>query len=104
MNYIGKIAHVLKHSRRRCVIGPFDKIIYEGSIWTGHRDALYFILHKSIFLHFVHYGKIFYDKYITSYYRNKYIDDDGSCVFPKKKLESNTMHNIKRLIQIDIIF
>ena len=28
MNDIGKIAHVLKNSRGRCVIGSFDKILH----------------------------------------------------------------------------
>ena len=40
MNDIGKRAHVLKHSHGRCVIGSFDKILHEGSIWTGHRAVL----------------------------------------------------------------
>ena len=83
MNNIGKMAHVLKHPHGRCVVGPFDKNLHGGSIWTGHRDFISFILHKSIFLHFVHHGTRFYDKYITSDYRNKYTDDDGSGVFPK---------------------
>ena len=85
MNDIGKIEHVLKDSHGRCVVGFSDKILHEGSIWTGYRAVLYFILHKSIFLHFVHHGTIFYDKYITSDYRKKYIDDDGSGVFPITK-------------------
>ena len=32
MNDIGKRAHALKHSHRRCVVGAFDKILNEGSI------------------------------------------------------------------------
>ena len=40
MNDIGKRAHVLNHSHRRCIIGAFDKILHEGSIWTSHRSAL----------------------------------------------------------------
>ena len=40
MNDIGKIAHVLKHSHGRCVIGTFYKILHEGSIWTGHGAVL----------------------------------------------------------------
>ena len=40
MNDIGKRAHVLKHSHGRCVIGSFDKILLEGSIWKGHRAFL----------------------------------------------------------------
>ena len=64
MNGIGKRLHVLKHSHGRSVIGSFDKKLYGGSIWTGHRAVLSFILHKSIFPHFVHNGTRFYDKYI----------------------------------------
>ena len=84
MNDIGKRAHVLKHSHGWCVIGSFDKILQEGSTWTGHRAVLSFILHRSIFLHFVHNGTRFYDKYISSKNRIKYIDDDGSGVLPKQ--------------------
>ena len=86
MNDIGKIAHVLKHSHGRCVIGYFDKNLHEGSIWTGHRAVLSFILHKSIFLHFVHNGTRFYEKYISSKNMTKYIDDDGSGVSPKQQV------------------
>ena len=59
MNEIRKIAHVLKHSHRRCVIDIFDKSLYERSIWNCHRSVLLFILHKSIFIHFVNNGTIF---------------------------------------------
>ena len=65
MKEIGKISDVLKHSHGSCVIGAFDKILHEGSIWTGHRAVLYFILHKSIFIHFLHNGTKFYEKYIS---------------------------------------
>ena len=64
MNDIGKRAHVLKHSNERFVVGTFDEILHEGSIWDGPRAVLFFIFKKSIFLHFVHYGTKFYDKYI----------------------------------------
>ena len=66
MNDIGKRAHVLKHSHGRCVIGASDNFFHEGYIWTGHIAGLSFILHKSIFIHFVHNGTKFYDKYISS--------------------------------------
>ena len=46
INDIGKRAHVLKHSHGRCVIGSFDKMLHEGSLWTGHRAVLSFILQK----------------------------------------------------------
>ena len=35
MNDIGKRAHVIKHSNGRCFVGSFDKILHEGSLWTG---------------------------------------------------------------------
>ena len=66
MNDIGKRAHVLKHSQKKYVVGAYDNILHEGSIWTGHRNVLSFILHKSIFLHFVHHGTKFYERYINS--------------------------------------
>ena len=86
INDIRKRSNVLKHSHGRCVVGDFDKILHEGSICTGHIDILFFILHKSICLHFVHHGKIFYDKYITSDDRKKCIDDDGSGFISKQKV------------------
>ena len=78
--------HLLKHSHGRCVIGYFDKILHEGSTWTGHRAVLSFILHKSRFLHFVHNGPRFYEKYISSKNKKQYIVDDGSGVFPKQEV------------------
>ena len=48
INYIGKRAHVLKHSHGRCVVGPFDNILHEGSIWDGHRDVLSIAVHVDI--------------------------------------------------------
>ena len=65
---------------------PLIKKIHEGSIWTGHISVLSFILHKSIFPHFVHHGTRFYEKHITSDDKKKYMDDDGSGVFPKTKV------------------
>ena len=84
MNDIGKRAHVLNHSHGGCVFGGFDKILHEGYIWIGHRAVLSFILHKSIFLHFVRNGTRFYEKYISSKNKKEYIDDDRSGVFPKQ--------------------
>ena len=64
MNDIVKRAHVLNFSHGRCVVGALEKILYEGSIWTGPRAVIYFTLHKSIYLYFIHHGTNFYDKYI----------------------------------------
>ena len=85
INDIGKRAHVLKHLHGKCVVGTFDKILHKGSISTGNRYVLSFILQISICIHFVHNGIIFYDKYISSDLKNKHIDDEGSGVFTKTK-------------------
>ena len=66
INDIGKRAHVMKHSYGRCVIVNCDKTLHEVSICTGYRAVILFILQKSIFIHFVHNGTRFYDKYISS--------------------------------------
>ena len=40
---------------------------HEGSIWTIQRAFIPFILHKTIFIHFVHHGTKFYDRCIKAY-------------------------------------
>ena len=59
MDDIGKIAHVLKHSHKRCVVVDFDKNLHTGYICTGPTAVISFILKKSIFLHFVHHSTKF---------------------------------------------
>ena len=86
MNDIGKRAHVLKHSHGRCVVSAFDKLLHERSIWTGPKTVISFVLHRSIFLHFVHHGTKFYWKYINTDDRKQYIDDDGSGIYSKTEL------------------
>ena len=86
MNDIGKIVHFMKHSHGRCVVGAMNKILHQGYICTVNRAVLSFILHGSIFLHFLQHCTIFYDKYITSDDGNKSMDDYGSASFPKQKV------------------
>ena len=71
MNDIGEELHVLKNPHRRYVVGASDNILYEVSIWTGPRSVLSFILHKSIFIHFIHHGTKIYEKYINNDDREK---------------------------------
>ena len=80
MNEIRKRVHVLNHSHGRYVVDTLDKILHEGSTWTGRIAIIYFILH------FVHHGTKFYEKYITSYDRKKYMDDDWNGLFPKQNV------------------
>ena len=82
----------------------------ESSIWTGHRAVISFILHKSIFIHFLHHGTRFYYSYITSDDRKKYIDDDGGVVFPKQKVRNiynekyqKTYSNLYYVLKYDYI-
>ena len=103
MNGIGKRSHVLKHSHGRCDIGAFDKTLHEGSIWTGNRAVLLFILHKSIFIHFVNNGTRFYDKYISSKNKKNILMMTGVEFSPNKRLERSTIQNINLHIQIDIM-
>ena len=53
------------------MVGAFDKALHEVSICADHRAGIYFILQKSIYLHFVHHGNKFYDRYIKAYFRSK---------------------------------
>ena len=99
MNDIRKTGHVLKHSHGRCIISAFDKILHEDSIWTGHRNVLSFILHKSIFLHFVHNSARFYEKYISSKNKKNILMMTGVKFSPKKTLERSTIQNINLFIQ-----
>ena len=46
------------------------------------------LFQKSMFLHFVHHGTIFYDKYITYDDKKKYIDDNGSRIFSKQNIRN----------------
>ena len=65
------------------MVVDFDIILHEGYIRTRNRSILYFILQKSIFIHFVHHDPKFYGRYINSYDSNIYIDDYWSGVKPK---------------------
>ena len=40
MHDIGKGSPVMNNSHGRCVVGPFDKSLHEGSISTGRRAVL----------------------------------------------------------------
>ena len=48
-----------------------------------------------IFIHLVHYVKTFYDNYIETENRTRYIDDGGSGGRPKQFDMENNLKNIK---------
>ena len=103
MNDIGKRANLLKHSHGMCLICSFDKILLEGSICNIHRAVISFILHKSIFLHFVHNSARFYEKYISSKNMKNILMMTEVELSPNTKLERSTIQNINLFIQINIM-
>ena len=44
----GNRAHILKNSHGRIVFVPFEKVFHEGTLWSGYRFAISFILTKKI--------------------------------------------------------
>ena len=49
---LGSRAHILKHSHGRMIFSPFEKVVHEGTHWSGYRAVVSFILTKQIYLHF----------------------------------------------------
>ena len=82
----GNRAHILKHSHGRMVFGPFEKVFHEGTLWSGYRAVIYFVLTKQIFLHFFYHGNRFYNRYLNSVDKKK-IDDNGSGEKPKFSIQ-----------------
>ena len=39
-------ARVLKHLHGRMIFGPFERKIHEGTLWSGYRSVISFILKK----------------------------------------------------------
>ena len=95
MKDTGKRTHVLKHSHGRCVVGAFDKKLHEGSIFIGPRTVLSLYSTNRHLLTLYIMVHIFYDKYIKSEDRKKYIDYDGSYIFPKLNIRNiyNSKYN-----------
>ena len=48
----GSRAHILRHLHGRMVFGPFEKVFHEGTLWSGYKAVISFILTKKVFLHF----------------------------------------------------
>ena len=44
----GSRAHILKHLYGRMIFGPFEKVFHEGTLWSGYRAVISFILTKNI--------------------------------------------------------
>ena len=63
---LGQRTHVLKHLHGRCIVGPFERVFHEISLWRRNRAIVSFIFHKSIFVHFHHKGDVFYNRYINT--------------------------------------
>ena len=103
MNDMGNRSHVIEYSHGSCVVVSFDKNVHEGYIWTGNIAVLYFILHKSIFLHFVHHSTKFYDRYIDYYDRKNILMMMVKVSNQNGRLESFIIQNIRRHMVIKVV-
>ena len=88
---LGSRAHILKHLHGRMIFGPFEKVLHEGTLWSGYRAVISFILTKQIFLHFFRHGGRFHNRYIDTADKKTYLDDDGSGVKPNHFLQRRTI-------------
>ena len=59
---LGSRAHILKYLYGRIIFGPFENVFHEGTLWSGYRAVISFILTKQIFLHFFRHGYRFYNR------------------------------------------
>ena len=46
----GNRAYILKHSHGRMVFGPFEKKIHKGTLWSGYRAVISFIVMQISFM------------------------------------------------------
>ena len=44
---LGSRAHILKYLCGRMIFGPFEKVFHEGTLWSGYRSVISFILTKT---------------------------------------------------------
>ena len=49
---LGSRARILKHLHGRMIFGLFEEVFHEGTLYSGYRAVISFILTKQIFLHF----------------------------------------------------
>ena len=82
----GSRTHILKHLLRRMVFGPFEKAFHEGTLWSGYRAVISFILTKFFPTFLSPWESVLWpiSKFIS---KKKYIDDDGSEEKPKFVLQ-----------------
>ena len=57
----GSRAHILKKLHGGMIFGPFEKVFQKGTLWSGYRAVISFILTKQIFLHLFRRAGRFYN-------------------------------------------
>ena len=82
--YLENRARVLKHLHGRMIFGPFENIFL---LWfslerTHSSNILY--SYKTIFVNFFCHEDWFYNQYINSTIRTKYLDENVTGVKPKQ--------------------
>ena len=74
---------ILGTDHGRMVFGTFEKVFHEGTLWSGYRSVISFILTKQTFLRFYRHQDHFYDRYLNLVNKTNDIDNDGSGEKPK---------------------
>ena len=67
---MGQIAHVIKYLHVRCVVCPFERIFYEGTICRWNKSVILLNIHNSLFKCFYYHRDEFYNKYMNTENRN----------------------------------
>ena len=58
-SYFESRAHILKLLHGRMIFGSFEKAFHKGTLCSGYRAVISFIVAKQIFLHFFRHGDSF---------------------------------------------
>ena len=77
---LGSRAHISKHLNGRMVFGPFEKVLREGTLWSGYRAVISLTL-KTIFLHFFRHGYRFYNRYLNSVEKSCLTKNNDDIIF-----------------------
>ena len=56
-------------------MGPFERCFHEGYLCRGHMVVISFILTKQFFVDLIRHGDRFYNQYINTKIRSKYLYD-----------------------------
>ena len=88
---LGSRAHELQHLHGRMIFGPFD--FFSTKVLFGEDIEPYFPLSsQKKFLYFCRHRDRFYNRYINTTDKKRFLDDDGTGVKPKCFTKMNEIH------------